>query len=266
MAGSESWTAGDRYEPYVGRWSRRVAGEFLGWLDRPEGLHWLDVGCGTGALTGTIFVACAPLRIDGVDAAAAFVAHARARIVDPRVQFAVADARSLPFASESFDTVVSALMLNFVPDPQQALDEMARVARRDAVLAAYVWDYAEGMQMMRAFWDAAIELDRDAVVLDEARRFPVCSPDGLAAAFGKAGLVDVEVRSVDIPTRFGDFDDYWSPFLGGQGPAPTYAMSLGVAKRDALRDRIRAALPIAADGSIELRARAWAARGRRPPG
>jgi hypothetical protein len=118
------------------------------------------------------------------------------------------------------------------------------------------------MELLRRFWDAAVELDRGASELDEGSRFPLCQPAPLAALFRKAGLREIEVHAIDVPTRFRDFDDYWTPFLGGQGPAPGYATSLGDERRDALRDRVRARLPIAGDGSIDLVARAWAVRGR----
>jgi hypothetical protein len=117
---------------------------------------------------------------------------------------------------------------------------------------------------MRYFWDAAVALDRAAFELDEGRRFPLCQPGPLTALFTQAGLREVQVRPIDVPTRFRDFDDYWTPFLGGQAPAPGYAMSMSEERRDALRDRIRAELPVASDGSIELIARAWAIRGRTP--
>lgn len=243
MKGLEDWSAGDRYEPYVGRWSRRVAAPFLAWLGRPAGLDWLDLGCGTGALSQAILEQCAPRRVVGIDASEAFATYARAHCTDPRVRFTVADARALPFDASSFDAVVSGLMLNFVAEPRQALNEMIRVARPQAVVGAYVWDYAQGMQMMRAFWDAAVALDPDAATLDEARRFPMCSPQGLSALLVDAGIVDVQVRAIDTTTRFRDFDDYWSPFLGGQGPAPTYAASLDGPRRDELRERLRDALP-----------------------
>jgi hypothetical protein len=129
-------------------------------------------------------------------------------------------------------------------------------------VAAYVWDYAGKIELMRYFWDAAVELDRAALELDEGRRFPLCRPAPLAELFTNARKRAVETRAIDVPTRFRDFDDYWTPFLGGQGPAPGYAMSLSEERRSALRDRIRARLPIAEDGSIDLIARAWAVRGR----
>jgi SAM-dependent methyltransferase len=260
------WASGDAYEPYVGRWSRPVARRFLAWLAAPPGAGWLDVGCGTGALTEEILAAAAPTHVLAVDASLSYVLFARRRVRDRRAAFAVADARSLPQPALSVDAVVSGLVLNFIPQPDVALAEMARVVRAGGVVAAYVWDYAERMQLMRYFWDAAVALDPQASALDEARRFPICHPAALEALFRGAGLQGVESRAVEVPTRFGDFDDYWRPFLGGQGPAPGYAMGLGEARRTALRERIRATLPIAADGSIDLVARAWAVRGTRVRG
>jgi hypothetical protein len=160
--------------------------------------------------------------------------------------------------------VVSGLVLNFVPQPRGAVIDMARVARAGGAVAAYVWDYAEKMELMRYFWDAAVALDQSALELDEGRRFAICQPSPLTELFKDAGLQQVEVCPIDIPTAFRDFDDYWSPFLGGQGPAPGYAMSLSEERRGALRERIRSNLPTANDGSIPLVARAWAVRGRAP--
>jgi SAM-dependent methyltransferase len=255
------WAAGKLYEPYVGRWSRLVALEFLAWLAVPPQRDWLDVGCGTGALTETILRQAQPRSVKGVDPSAGFVAHAAAHIADLRASFQAGDAQALPLQAGSVDAAVSGLVLNFVPQPSLAVAEMSRVARHRGVVAAYVWDYAGEMQLMRHFWDAAAALDPAALALDEGRRFPLCHPGPLADLFKQAKLEDVEVRPIDVATRFRDFDDYWNPFLGGQGPAPTYTMSLGEAARAGLRDRIRERLPVAADGSISLMARAWAVRG-----
>jgi SAM-dependent methyltransferase len=197
----------------------------------------------------------------GVDPSAGFLANARARIGDARAAFTAGDARALPVADRRFDAVVSGLALNFVPEPGRAAAEIVRVTRPGGVVAAYVWDYADGMAMIRKFWDAAIALDPEATALDEARRFPLCRPEPLRALWTDAGIADVIVEPIDVPTVFRDFDDLWNPFLGGQGPAPGYVGSLTENRRLALRDRLAADLPTREDGSIALTARAWAVRG-----
>jgi SAM-dependent methyltransferase len=255
------WAAGDAYEAYIGRWSRRVAEEFLRWLDVPAGGRWLDVGCGTGALTTAVLAATDPDEAVGVDPSEGFLAHAREHVPDPRAAFHLGDARSLPFPDGHFDAVVSGLSLNFVPDAKRAAAEVARVAASGGVAAAYVWDYAEGMAMLRHFWDAVAELDPAAAEMDEGRRFPLCRPEPLRDLWAGAGLDDVAVEAIDVPTVFTDFDDYWRPFLGGQGPAPGYVASLPQQRRDDLRDLLRARLPGGTAGPVHLTARAWAVRG-----
>ena len=257
------WASGEDYEPYVGRWSRLVTRDFLAWLRIPPGLRWLDVGCGTGALSSAIIALAEPRELAGLDPAAGFVVYARAHLTDDRARFAVGDARDIPFASGAFDAVVSGLMLNFVPQPLDAVVEMARVARPGGVVAAYVWDYAGEMQLMRHFWDAVMALDPAAAHLDEGRRFPLCQPEPLAELYRAAGLHAVDVCAIDVPTHFRDFDDFWEPFLGGQGPAPGYVLSLDEEPRDRLRERLRATLPTESDGTIQLIARAWGVRGER---
>lgn len=259
----EAWSSGDAYERYVGRWSRLVAREFLAWLAVAPHKTWLDVGCGTGMLSRTILENAAPARVQGIDFSPAFVAHAHVQVQDPRVSFRVGDARALPEDAASYDAVVSGLMLNFVPEPEKAASEMARVTASGGMTAAYVWDYAGKMEMMRHFWEAAIALEPAVAERNEALRFALCQPEPLTRLFREVGLGEVEVRGIEVETRFKDFDDYWSPFLGGQGPAPTYAMALSEERRAELRERIRAGLPVAADGSIPLVARAWAVRGNK---
>jgi len=256
------WAVGDKYEQYVGRWSRPVAEEFLRWLDVPPHQRWADVGCGTGALTATILKQGEPAQVTGVDPSEGFLAAARATIRDERAEFHLGDARALPLPDKGFDAVVSGLALNFVPDPARAVAEFTRVTASGGTAAAYVWDYAGGMAMMRYFWDAAADLDPAAAELDEGRRFPLCHPDTLRQLW--AGLDDVTTQAIDVPTTFASFDDYWTPFLGGQGPAPGYVMSLSEERRSALGDLLRERLPTGPDGSIPLTARAWAVRGTAP--
>jgi SAM-dependent methyltransferase len=259
----DAWTSDQAYEPYVGRWSRVVAPRFLHWLPAAPPAAWCDVGCGTGALAHAILARDQPIRVLGVDASQAYLAAARRSASGP-FAVVVGSGTAIPARDAEFDRVVSALLLNFVPRPDQALAEMRRITRPGGLVGAYVWDYAEGMAVIRSFWDAAIGLDPAAAELDEGRRFPLCRPEPLQALFESAGLVDVEVAPIDVPTVFADFDDLWRPFLGGQGPAPGYCASLSDDRRDALREHLRSTLTPDADGAIPLHARAWAVRGRVP--
>jgi len=257
----EVWASGDSYERFVGRWSRLVAKEFLKWLDLPKNCEWLDVGCGTGALSQTILNETNPKSVKGIDRSDSYVEHTRQKLKDTRAEFEVGDAQSPPVQDDTFDTAVSGLVLNFVPEPEKMVSEMKRALRTGGTVALYVWDYAGKMQWMRHFWNAAAALDPAAHDLDEGRRFPICNPDALAELFRKIEFSRIEVHPIDIETTFRNFDDYWLPFLGGQGPAGGYAMSLSEEKRAQLRERIRDSLPFALDGSVPLVARAWAVKG-----
>ncbi|GAA1667979.1 class I SAM-dependent methyltransferase [Kribbella yunnanensis] len=250
------WSFGEIYESYVGRWSRVVAEEFVGWLDQPAGLRWLDVGCGTGALTSTILRTANPASVLGVDPSAGFVGYARQTIPDATFEVRAAD--NLP--DGPYDVAVAGLVLNFIPERVEALRRMREIS---PTVAVYVWDYAEGMQLMRYFWDAVVALRPQDREYDEAPRFPFCTAEGLTGLFTEAGFDATETRAIVVPTEFASFDDYWQPFLGGQGVGPAYVRTLDEADRDALREDIRARLPIEADGSIRLTARAWAAQASR---
>lgn len=258
---NDAWSSGDSYEQYVGRWSRLVAQEFIRWLAMPENGQWLDVGCGTGALSRTIVELAHPQYTTGVDRSEEYVNTVRSKVNHTNVEFKVGDAQSLPVDSELYDVAVSGLVLNFVPSPEKMINEMKRAVHTGGTVALYVWDYAGKMQFMRHFWNAAATLDRAAYDLDEGRRFPICNPGSLSNLFQEAGLSRIEVLPIDVSTDFKNFDDYWLPFLGGQGPAPGYAMSLSEELRAQLRDRIYNSLPFALDGSIPLVARAWVIKG-----
>jgi len=257
----DSWADAEVYERFIGRWSRPVADRFLAWLGVRPGATWVDVGSGTGALSERILDAAAPARVLGVEPSSEFTGAARSRLAGRPVSFEVGSAEALPVPDGVADAVVFGLVINFVPDVSAALAEARRVARPTALVAAYLWDYADRMELLRRFWDAAVELDPAAAALDEGRRFPIATRDGLATAWSAAGLREVETTAIEIPTRFADFDDYWRPFTTTVAPAPGYASSLPEDRRDALRERLRSTLPIQADGSIELVARAWAVRG-----
>jgi SAM-dependent methyltransferase len=256
------WARGTAYEPYMGRWSRLVAREFLAWLAVPPERRWLEVGCGTGALTQTILEIASPGELTGIDPSEGYIAYVRANVDDARARFHIGEAQALPMETGTYDAVVAGLSLNFVPQPDQGLAEMARLTRPGGMVAAYVWDYAGQMPMLRFFWEAAGALDPAARDLDEGKRFPLCQPEPLAALFESTRLQEVEVRAIDVPMLFRDFDDYWSPFLGGEGPAPSYVLALNAEQRQRLQERVRTLVPAGADGSISLVARAWAVRGR----
>jgi trans-aconitate methyltransferase len=256
------WGTGDAYERYMGRWSRKVAPLFTTWIGASSGAEWIDIGCGTGILTTAILDHCRPARIAAVDRSAAFLEAARERIVDPRVSFREGDAQAVPEDDGSFDLAVSGLLLNFLPDKDAAIAEMIRLVRPGGTVALYVWDYAGHMQMMRHFFDAAGTFDPKAREFDDGVREPVCRPSPLRNLLQRSGLHDVDVRPLDIPMAFESFDDYWTPFLGGTGSAPTYCASLAPEARERLRHALSRRLPTGPDGEILLAARAWAVKGR----
>lgn len=257
---SDRWERGSPYEQYIGRWSRRLAPLFLSWLNLPAGGRWLDVGCGTGALSAAILDHCSPSTLVGIEPSDGFLGLAVENL-GARARFLTGTAAALPLDGAACDVVVSGLVLNFLPSLPAALSEMVRVTAPGGTIAAYVWDYAEGMEIIRYFWDAATSIDPAAAQLHEGARFAVCKPAALRAAFRDAGLTNVDTTPLEVMAEFVDFEDYWRPFLGGQGPAPAYAMSLPDEHRSALRARLHLALPSASGGTIALRARAWAVRG-----
>lgn len=260
MSTPDSWKSADAYEYFMGRWSRLAARSFLNWLTPNHGRKWLDVGCGSGALSEAILNQCSPIEITAVDQSEDFVTGVEKRL-GKQVRCRVGDATALPVEDDSVDYVVSGLVLNFIPKPVEALTEMKRVTAPGGTVAVYVWDYAGTMDFLNTFWDAAVALDPRASNLHEKFRFPNANPEALSDFMNQADFADIESAPVEIETRFENFDDYWNPFLGGQGPAPTYLASLDQAHQQKLRESLLKTLPIKDDGSVHLRARAWAVKG-----
>jgi SAM-dependent methyltransferase len=258
---SDQWTAGSTYEDFMGRWSRLLAGRFVAWLPMRANAHWLDVGCGTGALADAVCAGASPASVVACDPSEPFIEYARRRQADPRVSFVVCGVGRLPTRPGGFDGIVSLLALNFFPSPEAALHEMRRITATNGLVAACVWDYADRMEFLRRFWDSASAADPGAAELDEGRRFPICRPDALERLFREAGLAEVVSASIEIPTRFSTFAEFWRPFLGGTGPAPSYVAGLDARQREALAVRLERSLPRAPDGAISLVARAWVVRG-----
>jgi SAM-dependent methyltransferase len=258
----DQWAAGSSYEDFMGRWSRRLAPEFVSWLRIPHGVHWLDVGCGTGALAEAICSHADPGSVVGCDPAVPFVEFAREHNRDARQSFVIAGAGCLPRRPGGYGSVTSLLALNFLPDAESAVQEMRSVAAPQGRVSACVWDYSDGMSFLRHFWDAATSQDSAASALDEGSRFPLCRRHALTALFNDSGLGDVRCEPIEICTDFISFDDYWSPFLGGTGPAPSYVGSLDADRRAMLIRKLEETLPRGPDGRITLTARAWAVCGK----
>jgi SAM-dependent methyltransferase len=261
---TDRWTSGSHYDQWMGRWSRLLAHEFLKWLNLPAGLRWLDVCCGSGVITEAVVASSVPASVVGVDVSVEQISFARQHRVHPNVTFETADAMALPFPDASFDIAICGLGLNYIPNPAKGLEEFCRVTRPEGTVAVYVWDYVHGARFLREFWDAATTIDPEAAAFDQALRFPICTEEGLRSIFEQAKLQDLNLTALDIVTRFISFDDYWEPLLTGQGSAPNYLATRDKKVQTAIRDRLRATLPANTQGVIELPARAWAIRGRRP--
>jgi SAM-dependent methyltransferase len=258
------FSSGDAYERFMGRWSRDVAPLLVTFAGVRDGDAVLDVGSGTGALSTAVADMAPSSRIIGIDPVASYVAFAQARHPGDRILFETGDAQHLRFAGESFDRTLSLLVLNFIPDRSSAVAEMIRVTRKGGTVASAVWDYSEGMETLRTFWDEAVALDPVADVRDE-KHMPLTHPGELAATWRAHGLLNVSEQALTIQMRFSSFDDYWRPFLGKQGPAGEYVASLQDGQREQLRRRLRTRLVGSGDDRpFVLRARAWAVRGTVP--
>jgi SAM-dependent methyltransferase len=234
-------------------------------LGVPTGATWVDVGCGTGELTGAILRMATPNRVISLDPSEGYLDYARSSITDPRADFRRGTDQDVRLLGLAADAVVSGLVLNFVPDTVGALRAAAEVTATTGLIGAYVWDYGDQMALLRHFWDAAVEEDPAARSKDEGVRFPLCAAGALKSAFETAGLSSVVEQAIDVTDRFANFEEYWTPFLSGEAPAPGYLATLSPERRAKVKELVKARIPIAADGSITLTCRAWAARGRVAP-
>jgi SAM-dependent methyltransferase len=258
------FSAAEAYERFMGRWSRSLAPLFVRFAGVRDGDSVLDIGSGTGALTAAVAKTAPSSRIVGVDPAASYVALAQSRQRSALIHFEVGDAQRLRFDDATFDHTVSLLVVNFIPDVRKALGEMKRVTKSKGTVAAAVWDYGEGMEMLRTFWDEAVALTPSSAAQDE-RHMPLCRRGDLAALWREQGLRDVVEEGLTIETRFARFDDFWTPFLEKQGPAGAYAALLSAEDREALRLRLRRRLLGGGpDRAIVMHARAWVVRGTIP--
>lgn len=261
----DAWASGDNYETYMGRWSRQIAKEFVHLINLPKGLKVLEVGCGTGALSAALLEQSSPKHLTCIDTSSGFIETAKSNIDSKNVEFEVASAENIPSPDNTFDSVVSALVFNFLPDHAQALREMARVLKPNGKLGFYVWDYpGGGVGFMRAFWTAAVTVDSAASEFTEDKRFPYCTGEGLSGIISENGFTEVVAQSIEVSSVFRSFDDLWTPFTLGTGPAPGYCSSLSAKKREELKSTLKSQLEISKDGSIHLNLRAWAIQANGP--
>ncbi len=252
----------DAYERFMGRWSRLVAPLLVEFAGMDDLGRVLDVGSGTGSLAFAILKLKRNCSVVGIDPAREYVAYSLSKnTFGARATFEVGDAQKLRFADATFESSLSLLVFNFLPDPLKALREIRRVTKTDGKIAAAVWDYGDGMRMLRVFWDAAVSIDRSAEARDE-KHMSLCRAGELAKLWDQGRLKNVEQRSLEITTRFENFRDYWDAFLLKQGPAGTYAASLDGNRLQALRSEVRRRLGVLTeDQTFNLPARAWAVRG-----
>jgi SAM-dependent methyltransferase len=263
MSGAETFLASAHaYDRLVGRYGAQLATALIGFAGVEAWMRALDVGCGPGALTAALAEQLGRQSVCGVDPSQPFVDACRAR--QPGVDVVVGAAEALPFGDGEFDVVASQLVVNFMDDPQAGVREMARVARPGGIVASCVWDYAAEMTLLRAFWDAAREVDpQRAATADEGVVMRWCADGELAALWRDAGLDDVRFRSLTVSAAYTGFDDLWSPLPTGVAPSGAFCKSLDDERRTALRDAYRRRLGVG-DDAFELTARAWAVTGTVP--
>jgi SAM-dependent methyltransferase len=257
---------GAAYEYWLGRWARRLAERFLDFAAFPHEGDMLDVGCGTGALAFAMAERWPGRGVIGIDIAPRFVEYARARRPGETPILEVADACALPYRTGQFIGAAAQLVLMFIPRPELALYEMKRVVRSGGTVAAALWDFRGGLIFQRMLWDTASAIDPGAATTrDQIFANPLVLPEGLLDLFRNAGLSNVERGSLTIRMDFADFEDYWQPFQGGQGPVGRYFAELAPDLKGRIKHAVRDAYCSGApDGARSLTATAWAVKGTVP--
>ena len=251
--------AGTTYDSFMGRYSRPLAEEFANAAGVRPGETAVDVGCGPGALTGVLVARLGAASVYACDPSPSFCDDCAGR--HPGVVVKQGRAEAIPFDSGMADHALAQLVLHFVSEPDAAAREMARVVRPGGAVAACVWDFDGGMEMLRAFWDAALSIDPHAP--DEARTLRFGRPGEIAKLLASAGLERIEESTLAVASSYSSFDDLWNGFLSGVGPAGSYCVSLHRAERDRLRAALLTALG-SPSGSFTLGAVARCAVGRVP--
>ena len=251
--------AGSTYDSFMGRYSRPLAHRFAEAAGVRPGQTAVDVGCGPGALTEVLVERLGPGAVMACDPSPGFVAECAARL--PGVRVEQGRAESIPFETGAFDHAIAQLVLHFVSEPDRAATEMMRVVHPGGRVSACVWDFDDGMEMLRGFWDAALEIDPAAP--DEAGTLRFGGPGEIAELFRSAGLEDVVESTLQVSSTYDSFDELWNGFLAGVGPAGAFCLSLDDDDRDGLRGALlrRFGTP---PGPFTLNAVARCAVGRTP--
>lgn len=252
---------GKAYERLMGRWSRLAGDVFLDWLDLPKGLRWLDVGCGNGAFTEALIVHGAPAEVIGIDPSEGQLAYARTRSGTKLAEFRTAGAQALPFADDSFDAAIMALVISFVPDPAQAVSEMTRVVRPGGCVATYMWDIPGGGLPLEPIHKAMKTM---GVAQTNPPGFAVSGQDAMRTLWEQAGLRSVEARVIRIQVSYSGFDDFWESNSVPVGPAGKAIHELAPPAREELKAQLRRQLPVGSDGRITYEAYANAVKGKVP--
>ena len=253
------FTDGNAYERLMGRWSRIVGRAFLDWLDAPKNLRWLDVGCGNGAFTEEIIARCAPAAVTAIDPSDDQLAYARTRLGLKMTDFQVGDAQNLPSGDSTFDVAVMALVISFLPDPDKAVAEMARVVRPGGWVAAYMWDIPGGGVPVHPIY---LAIESMGMTSGRPPNAVVSGQDVMQGLWEKVGLEAVDTRVIRIPTAYSDFDDFWDSNVVPIGPQGKLIAGISASAREELRTRLRDHLPVSSDGRIVYESFANAVKGR----
>ncbi len=248
--------AGDKYDRFMGRYSRELAPRMLDFAGVDPGMAVVDVGCGPGALTERLVERVGSGQVAAADPSEPFVAAATERAPSADVRLAAAE--ELPWEDDRFDAALSQLVVNFMRDADAGVSEMRRVVRPGGVVAACTWSYGEDMEMLRGFWDAARRLDSGAP--DEGSTMRYRSAEELDELWRRVGLSDVESDHLRVSTSYTGFDDLWEPFTYGVGPAGAYLAKLEPEQREQVRKGLFEGLG-EPTGPFTLSATACAVRG-----
>ena len=254
------FTAVDAYDRYVGRYSPGLAQELMAAAGIRPGLSVLDVGCGPGALTSALVAVLGAQNVAAVDPSAAFVEACRRR--NPGVRVEVGPAESLPFGGAQFDAALAQLVVNFMRDAVAGVGQMRRVTRPGGVVAAAVWDYGDGMTLIRTFWDSVSATSQGTPYRDE-QQMRYATPTELRDLWDTVGLVDVVVNGASVSAEYQNFEDLWAPLEQGVGPAGAYTVALGPEERQTLKNELARRLGVGGE-AFQLNARAWVVIGRVP--